>query len=35
MLAELLENILLNESVSVSEIDDAIDNHKRIIINYM
>ena len=34
MLTELLENILLNESVSVSEIDDAIDNHKRIIINY-
>ena len=34
MLAELLQEILLTESVSVNDIDDAIDNHKRIIINY-
>jgi len=33
MLTELLEQIL-NESVSINNIDDAIDNHKRIIINY-
>lgn len=34
MLTELLQEILLNESVSVNDIDDAMDNHKRIIINY-
>ena len=34
MLTELLQEILLTESVSVNEIDDAMDNHKRVIINY-
>lgn len=34
MLTELLQEILLTESVSVADIDDAIDNHKRVIINY-
>lgn len=34
MLSELLQEILLTESVSVNDIDDAIDNHKRIVINY-
>ena len=34
MLTELLQEILLKESVSVNDIDDAMDNHKRVIINY-
>ena len=34
MLSELLQEILLTESVSVNDIDDAMDNHKRVIINY-
>lgn len=34
MLTELLQEILLTESVSVNEIEDAMDNHKRVIINY-
>ena len=34
MLTELLQEILLTESVSVNDIDDAMDNHKRVIINY-
>ena len=34
MLTELLQEILLTESVTVNDIDDAIDNHKRVIINY-
>ena len=34
MLYQLLEQILLDESVSINDINDAIDNHKRIIINY-
>jgi hypothetical protein len=34
MLTELLQEVLLRESVSVNDIDDAMDNHKRVIINY-
>ena len=34
MFTELLQEILLTESVSVNDVDDAIDNHKRVIINY-
>ena len=34
MLTELLQEILLTESVTINDIDDAIDNHKRVIINY-
>ena len=34
LLEDILNNILLTESVSEEEINDAMDNHKRIIINY-
>ena len=34
MLSELLREILLEESVSVEDITDAIDNHTRVIMNY-
>lgn len=34
MLSELLSEILLEESVSVEDITDAIDNHTRVIMNY-
>lgn len=34
MLSELLQEILLTESVSTNDINDAMDNHKRVIINY-
>lgn len=31
---EIINKLLLNESVSVSDVNDAIDSHKRVIINY-
>lgn len=34
MLVELLQEVLLRESVSVDDIGDVMDNHKRVIINY-
>ena len=34
LLEDILNKILLKESVSVSDVEDAIDNHKRVIINY-
>ena len=34
MLSELLQQILLTESVSVEDVNSAIDNHNRVIINY-
>jgi hypothetical protein len=33
-LSSLLESVLLEESVSEQDIDDALDNHRRILINY-
>ena len=34
LLLEKIVNELLNESVSIEDVNDAIDNHKRVIINY-
>ncbi len=34
LLENIYRNILLEESVDISDIDDALDNHKRVIINY-
>ena len=34
LLEDILNKILLKESVSVNDVEDAIDNHKRILINY-
>ena len=34
LLENIYNNILLEESVDISDIDDALDNHKRVIINY-
>jgi len=34
LLEDILNDILLNESVSVNDVESAIDNHNRIIINY-
>ena len=34
LLEDIINKIMLNESVSINDVEDAIDNHKRIIINY-
>jgi hypothetical protein len=34
ILEDILNKILLRESVSINDVEDAIDNHKRVIINY-
>lgn len=34
ILEKIINKILLDESVSISDVNDALDNHKRIIINY-
>lgn len=34
LLEDILNKLLLKESVSINDVEDAIDNHKRIIINY-
>ena len=34
LLERIYNSLLLTESVSVDEVNDALDNHKRVIINY-